>query len=190
MSAPWLQGAGNVGAPQAASMGAPWLQNQQQHPPAQGYVPRPTAPPSDPEVASTIKKLAEYVHKNGADFERMMKEKQTENTKFSFLFGGDGHDYYCWCKHCAAMNITAAQVAAQVAVHLAQQPPPAPIPTLTDAHKAELRGMLSALSGTKDNIKTGQKWMMERWKESRDVMALVLKAAQGRWVVVAAFTVT
>jgi hypothetical protein len=148
--------------------GAPWEKPVQ-----------PTAPPSDPDVASTIKKLADYVNKNGADFERMMREKQTQNAKFSFLFGGDGFEYYRWCKHAAAMNMSEEMVNAQVAVHQSQNPGAFKHPTLTDTQKAQFMTMLDALTGTKENIKAGQKWFFEQWKEAREVMGMVLRKAHG-----------
>ena len=48
----------------------------------------------DPELENTIDKLAVFVAKNGPEFEWMTKQKQKENPKFSFLFGGEYADYY------------------------------------------------------------------------------------------------
>ncbi|RWW14813.1 hypothetical protein GW17_00021382 [Ensete ventricosum] len=59
----------------------------------------PAAPPSDPELQQRIDMLVEYVAKNGPEFESMVCEKQRENPDYSFLFGGEGHNYYrykCW----------------------------------------------------------------------------------------------
>lgn len=36
----------------------------------------------------------EYAAKNGPEFEAMIREKQRDNPAYSFLFGGDGHNYY------------------------------------------------------------------------------------------------
>ncbi|TGZ57198.1 hypothetical protein CRM22_009981 [Opisthorchis felineus] len=52
------------------------------------------APPSDLEQRNIIDKLAEFVARNGQDFESLTKEKQRENPKFAFLQGGDYYDYY------------------------------------------------------------------------------------------------
>ncbi|KAF5188228.1 Calcium homeostasis endoplasmic reticulum protein [Thalictrum thalictroides] len=87
------------------------LQQQQQAPP--GYPPHlpphlvpspfhnpydsappPAAPPSDPEHQKVIDKLVEYAAKNGPEFEAMIREKQRDNPAYSFLFGGEGHNYY------------------------------------------------------------------------------------------------
>lgn len=56
--------------------------------------PPPAAPPSDPELHKRIDKLVEYAAKNGPEFETMIREKQHDNPAYSFLFGGEGHNYY------------------------------------------------------------------------------------------------
>ncbi|CAL9147099.1 uncharacterized protein LOC103985642 isoform X1 [Musa acuminata AAA Group] len=56
--------------------------------------PPPAAPPSDPELQKRIDKLVEYAVKNGPEFEAMIRDKQHDNPAYSFLFGGEGHNYY------------------------------------------------------------------------------------------------
>ncbi|CAL5364136.1 unnamed protein product [Camellia sinensis] len=56
--------------------------------------PHPTALPSDPELQKRIDKLVEYATKNGPEVEAMIREKQQDNPDYSFLFGGEGHNYY------------------------------------------------------------------------------------------------
>ncbi|XP_034972880.2 calcium homeostasis endoplasmic reticulum protein [Zootoca vivipara] len=51
-------------------------------------------PPEDQELRNVIDKLAQFVARNGPEFEKMTMEKQKENPKFSFLFGGDFYGYY------------------------------------------------------------------------------------------------
>ncbi|XP_037070059.1 calcium homeostasis endoplasmic reticulum protein-like [Pollicipes pollicipes] len=51
-------------------------------------------PPADPERRNIIDKLAQFVARNGPDFEAMTKAKQKDNPKFSFLFGGEFFNYY------------------------------------------------------------------------------------------------
>ena len=152
---PWTQpGASAPAAPAAGGSPAPW---EQQPPPV------PTMPPADGEYAATIKQLAGYVNKNGADFEKMIREKQNTNPKFSFLFGGDGYEYYRWCKHAASLNLTDDQIAAQVAAHQATQgmfnggaqaggsapqAPPAQ-PLMTAAQVSEFQAVLTNLSGAR-----------------------------------------
>ncbi|XP_059197010.1 calcium homeostasis endoplasmic reticulum protein isoform X1 [Centropristis striata] len=51
-------------------------------------------PPEDQELRNVIDKLAQFVARNGPEFEKMTMEKQKDNPKFSFLFGGDYFSYY------------------------------------------------------------------------------------------------
>lgn len=48
------------------------------------------------ELRNIIDKLANFVARNGPKFEELTKSKQRDNPKFSFLFGGDYHEYYKW----------------------------------------------------------------------------------------------
>ncbi|CAL8107142.1 unnamed protein product [Calicophoron daubneyi] len=52
------------------------------------------APPSDLEQRNIIEKLAEFVARNGQEFETLTKDKQRDNPKFAFLQGGEYYDYY------------------------------------------------------------------------------------------------
>jgi len=55
----------------------------------------PPAMPSDQQLANIIDKLAEFVARNGPEFENMTKIKQQNNSKFSFLQEGKKfNDYY------------------------------------------------------------------------------------------------
>lgn len=47
-------------------------------------------------MRTIIDKLANFVARNGPEFEQMTKSKQQQNAKFSFLFGGQYHQYYLW----------------------------------------------------------------------------------------------
>ncbi|XP_029004143.1 calcium homeostasis endoplasmic reticulum protein isoform X2 [Betta splendens] len=51
-------------------------------------------PPEDQELRNVIDKLAQFVARNGPEFEKMTMEKQKDNPKFSFLFGGEYFNYY------------------------------------------------------------------------------------------------
>lgn len=52
---------------------------------------------SDVELKNIIDKLANFVARNGPEFEQMTMTKQRDNAKFHFLFGGEWHAYYKWC---------------------------------------------------------------------------------------------
>lgn len=51
-------------------------------------------PCADQELRNVIDKLAQFVARNGPEFEKMTMEKQKDNPKFSFLFGGEYFSYY------------------------------------------------------------------------------------------------
>lgn len=48
----------------------------------------------DTELRNIIDKLAQFVARNGPEFEQMTKNKQKGNSKFQFLFGGEYYNYY------------------------------------------------------------------------------------------------
>ncbi|XP_071799531.1 calcium homeostasis endoplasmic reticulum protein-like isoform X2 [Asterias amurensis] len=50
--------------------------------------------PDDPELKNIIDKLANFVARNGPEFEKMTKHKQMNNPKFNFLYGGEYFNYY------------------------------------------------------------------------------------------------
>ncbi|XP_063226601.1 LOW QUALITY PROTEIN: calcium homeostasis endoplasmic reticulum protein [Bacillus rossius redtenbacheri] len=51
-------------------------------------------PPQEVELRNIIDKLAQFVARNGPEFEQMTKNKQKGNPKFGFLFGGEHFNYY------------------------------------------------------------------------------------------------
>lgn len=52
----------------------------------------------DQNLRNIIDKLAEFVARNGLEFEQMTKTKQQSNPKFAFLYGGEYFSYYQWRK--------------------------------------------------------------------------------------------
>ena len=48
----------------------------------------------DGELKNIVDKLAVFVARNGPEFEQMTKQKQKDNPRFSFLFGGEHFNYY------------------------------------------------------------------------------------------------
>lgn len=49
---------------------------------------------ADIELRNIIDKLAQFVARNGPEFEQMTKTKQKGNPKFQFLYGGEFFNYY------------------------------------------------------------------------------------------------
>lgn len=52
------------------------------------------ARPRDNQLANIIDKLAEFVARNGPEFEQMTKIKQLNNPKFAFLVNGNEFNNY------------------------------------------------------------------------------------------------
>lgn len=48
----------------------------------------------DASLRNIIDKLAEFVARNGPEFEAITKQKQQNNPKFEFLYGGEFASYY------------------------------------------------------------------------------------------------
>lgn len=52
-------------------------------------------PPQDIQLMNTIDKLAQFVVRNGEEFEKMTLQKQMNNSRFNFLKPGEEfYDYY------------------------------------------------------------------------------------------------
>jgi calcium homeostasis endoplasmic reticulum protein len=51
-------------------------------------------PITDQDLRIIIDKLAQFVARNGHEFENMTKDKQKDNPKFAFLHGGEYFNYY------------------------------------------------------------------------------------------------
>jgi len=109
---------GQPGMPQGMTPGYPMGMSHQH----QMMVPAtPTPPPADVNVRLRIDKMAEYIVRNGGQFEEMMRQKQQGNHDFDFLFGGENSAYYQWSRY-AMMNGYSEEAAAQyVREHIQQQ---------------------------------------------------------------------
>jgi calcium homeostasis ER protein len=55
---------------------------------------QPPPPPDDPEQKNIIDKLANFVARNGPEFENVTRLKQKDNPRFRFLFNGEYNNYY------------------------------------------------------------------------------------------------
>lgn len=76
-------------------------------------------PPADQELRNIIDKLAQFVARNGPEFEQMTKTKQQNNPKFAFLFERGEHYHYYTYKVQTEQAICRGQQAP-----FYQQPPP------------------------------------------------------------------
>ncbi|XP_077440939.1 calcium homeostasis endoplasmic reticulum protein isoform X2 [Vanacampus margaritifer] len=80
-------------------------------------------PPEDQELRNVIDKLAQFVARNGPEFEKMTMDKQKDNPKFSFLFGGDYFSYY----KCKLVLAQQQQLYNPGALDVLDIPPPPPM---------------------------------------------------------------
>ncbi|XP_017136527.1 calcium homeostasis endoplasmic reticulum protein isoform X3 [Drosophila miranda] len=86
-------------------------------------------PPRDANLRNIIDKLAEFVARNGPEFEAITKQKQQNNPKFEFLYGGEFANYY-QCRVAAEQALLKQQgVPLQLpggpaSGHYLQHPPP------------------------------------------------------------------
>ncbi|VDI67775.1 calcium homeostasis endoplasmic reticulum protein [Mytilus galloprovincialis] len=86
-------------------------------------------PPNHPdelELKNIIDKLASFVARNGPEFEQMTKQKQKDNPKFSFLFGGEHYNYYKFKVNQQQQTLAQQQVIVQQVITQHQTLPPAP----------------------------------------------------------------
>ncbi|KAK4325591.1 hypothetical protein Pmani_003834 [Petrolisthes manimaculis] len=91
-------------------------------------------PPADQELKNIIDKLAQFVARNGPEFEQMTKTKQKENPKFSFLFGGEYFNYYQY-KVTTEQAILKHRQAREQQQQQAQQQQPQPQPSQPVLHQ-------------------------------------------------------
>jgi Surp module len=78
--------------------------------PAQAQQPPPFAgAPEDGALALRITKLAEFVTRNGAEFEQQVRAKQGDNPEYAFLNNGEGSDFYRWCLFCMPRQLPLEQ---------------------------------------------------------------------------------
>ena len=61
--------------------------------------------PSNEALLKKIVTVATFVAKNGQKFEEVTKQKQEGNAEFTFLFGGEGEEYYKWLKYATKAGI-------------------------------------------------------------------------------------
>ncbi|XP_065359706.1 calcium homeostasis endoplasmic reticulum protein [Calliphora vicina] len=83
-------------------------------------------PPRDVSLRNIIDKLAEFVARNGPEFEMITKQKQQNNPKFEFLYGGEHAAYYQYrvAGEQAYLKQQSSGVSTTQTPHFTQGPPP------------------------------------------------------------------
>ncbi|XP_032310719.1 calcium homeostasis endoplasmic reticulum protein isoform X6 [Drosophila ananassae] len=82
-------------------------------------------PPGDASLRNIIDKLAEFVARNGPEFEAITKQKQQNNPKFEFLYGGEFASYYQFRVAAEQALLKQQNNYMQHAPHMQQNQPPA-----------------------------------------------------------------
>uniref|UniRef100_A0A3Q2P7T1 Calcium homeostasis endoplasmic reticulum protein n=1 Tax=Fundulus heteroclitus TaxID=8078 RepID=A0A3Q2P7T1_FUNHE len=126
------------------------------------------------ELRNVIDKLAQFVARNGPEFEKMTMEKQKDNPKFSFLFGGEYFSYYK-CKLAMEqqqergiidqiININQERMTAAITLAMEQQIQKLLLETQLDI--TEFDNLLQPIidTCTKDAISAGKNWMFNNAK--------------------------
>ncbi|CAM9122712.1 unnamed protein product [Scytosiphon promiscuus] len=169
-------------------MPIPMQQQQQQQPPPppQGFVQpppgvTPTPPPANPKDVERVDKMAEYVARNGGNFEDMVREREKDNKMLSFLFSGELHEYYKWSLHCARMGFTREQRHAQIGLYqhhkliekqakeqaiqrmvAAGEMVPGANLALDAQNEQQFELLLKQLVGSQDSIQASKDWVVSR----------------------------
>jgi Surp module len=91
-------------------------------------LPPAAAAPTDPEMKKVIDNMAEFVSKNGVEFEKMVRARQKDNPKLSFLHGGPFAAYYDYIVACRRAGVPPKEPSAS-----APPPPPPSGGTQSDA---------------------------------------------------------
>lgn len=127
------------------------------------YVPAP----ADSALTQRIQKLAQFASRNGPSFVELISNKQAGNPEYAFLSGGEGSTYFRWILYCNLHSLNPEQpggahtpsnnqpLAAQTAAEPAQA-----ASALPDAVAQGFAAVLSALTGSRDSIKTSKEWVM------------------------------
>ncbi|KAK2156555.1 hypothetical protein LSH36_210g04002 [Paralvinella palmiformis] len=124
-------------------------------------------PPDDPELKNIIDKLANFVARNGPEFEQMTKQKQKDNPKFSFLFHGEHFNYYQYkvTTEQAIINQQKQKMAQQQVVQDAMSRPPIPVGTPIPWQQQQ-QHLPPAQQQLKDQLEVLRKTTQEQVKQS------------------------
>lgn len=89
----------------------------------------PPQPPSDPDIRKLIERTVQYVRRNGAEFEKMTKEKNAGNPRFGFLFPGHPlHPFYLFMCRFGSGGAPPPHTLQDPPTHLGSAPPATNMP--------------------------------------------------------------
>jgi hypothetical protein len=127
----------------------------------------PYSAPVDLEEGNRIKKLAEYVARNGPEFEAKVREKEASNPMFTFLNRSEnlaGYCYYQWILFCSRHFYSAEQMHMIEEAHRQRVAPAAAAGALeiVPEDHSEFTALLAKNGGTKEIIRDIRNWFMDR----------------------------
>lgn len=130
------------------------------------YISLPFPQPDNNDDTHNIIKLAEYVSRNGIQFEDKVKMKEENNPKFNFLFpekNENGYRFYRWKLYTTSNNYSPEMVANIEAKYKETilSAPSGFIKLTSDDHSL-LVSLLSQNSGSKESIRAIRKWILDR----------------------------
>ena len=131
----------------------------------QSVLPHP--PTLDAAEVDRIRKLSEYVARNGAEFEMKVKLKEIGNSAFSFLDSNEnpaGYQFYMWLLFCAKHYYTDQQVDQIIVQHSISIGTASTLGLidLTQEDYSFCMNLLTKNTGSKECIKEIRNWFLLR----------------------------
>lgn len=147
-----------------------------------------------PDLRKRIEIMAEHIARNGPEFEATVRQKNTNNPQFAFLFSGEGSEYYqhVLASHRPAAppepsaappaysNGTGSSYGAAVLEDLKAlrrrwpEPPAFPLGADDEAKFSDILGSLEALA-SRDAIRTGRSWVEANVALGQQIAGYVMK---------------
>ena len=138
----------------------------------------------DPEKVNRIRKLAEYVARNGPEFEVKVKEKESDNVLFSFLdpvVDNPGNLLYSWQLFCAKHFYTTEQIENIEAQHCTRLRPASLTGCieLSSEDYSSYMSLLAKNTGSKELIKEIRNWFLARSHSASAISFLIIDYMTG-----------
>jgi len=147
--------------------------------------PMPAPPPQDPNVRLRVEKMAEYIVRNGPQFEEMMRQKQQGNSGFAFLFGGEHSGFYLWSVYALRRGWSKEMAEQQAALFFQQQnataaaaAPQQGAAPFGAEDKAAFDNIMQELNRSKDSIRTTKEWILARCAYSDAITSTLRKTCE------------
>ena len=134
---------------------------------------------SDIEESNRIRKLSEYVARNGPEFEMKVKVKEAGNIAFSFLDPNEnsaGNQFYNWLLFCAKHFYTCQQVEQIEAQHCSsiRAASSSGLIDLTQEDYSYCTSLLTKNTGSKECIKELRNWFLARSHSASAISFLLI----------------